>query len=576
MSGSQANFTPMTEPESPASVASSAGNRDCGPWARHQPVLSPIPSMAMSTVPDEEDSRGRPASRWWESSAGSTGASQRIERTKRESKFMGVHREALASLQWQEEPSPSMHGTPRTIGDYPPEKVGWHDGGQGSASTPRYFQSVAQTPDVNKMDVSRLVTLPPPYPRHYPAMSNNHPDLGSIRTELESLRELEELKTVKHEFNRKLSQRRERAAHEAADRRAQVHRNIQEQLSLGQMNFAQAAAAEEDFNVSEARNGQAAVRKDYDSFAPEVMTPLHAMISEKITRGNACIAQLCSRLRTSANNSSPNQPQEEGDEQPELLEKLNLLKWLLDAREALHKALDDLEGERNELYREVIIKPLRDVGDEAKLHGAQQFFDQDHQERKTAYEKHASKRYEEFASIIEKNVTRGVEEQLGAFWDIAPGLSSVVHNLPEDLGSPTFGLQIPPSEFDENPQFEQHPLQYLYMLLTHAEKSAYQFIESQVNLMCLLHEAHSGLMVIGIRLMESQRVQDGEERDQVGAEMSEVRRAEEQRLTVELKEKVETVESQWREGLGSSLEAVKERVREHLERTGGWEGALLE
>lgn len=583
MSGSQANFTPLTEPESPASIASSAGDpRDRGPWARHKPVLSPIPSMAMSTVPDEEEnSRGRPASRWWESSAGSTGASQRIERTKRESKFMGVSRETLATLQWQDEPSPSMHGgTPRTIAEYPVEKTGWHDdGGQGSSVTPRRVPvSVPPTPDPHKLDVSRLVTLPPPYPRHHPAMSNSHPDLASVRTVLDILRDVDEIKSRKDAFNVNLTERRERKAREASDRRAQMRRNIQEQLSLGQMTYAQAARAEEDFNAQEAQAAQTNARQEYDAYEPEVRGPLNALISEKITKGNACITQLCMGLKTSVDSPTPNEPQEEGDEQPELLEKLNLLKWLTEAREALYKALDDLEGDRNELYREVIVRPLRVANDEAKIQNANQFFDQDQQERKTTYEKAVNKRYEEFTHIIEKNVARGVEDHLGAFWDIAPGLSSVIEKVPEDL-SPTqadFELHVPPSEYHENPQYERHPLQYLWTLLTHAEKSAYQFIESQVNLLCLLHEAQNGLMTAGIRLMESQRVAEGEQRSIVHAEMDQVKEMEEQRLTDQLKEKVATVESQWREGLGSGLEGAKERVREYLYETGGWDDSLLE
>jgi hypothetical protein len=239
-------------------------------------------------------------------------------------------------------------------------------------------------------------------------MSNNHPDLASIRVVLDSLRELDEITMTKEAYRSRISERRDRKAREATERRSYMRHNIQEQLSLGQMSYAQAAAAEQDFNAAEARTAHTVVRQEYDAYQPDVMTPLHALVSEKITKSNACITQLCAGLRTSADSPSPNEPQEEGDEQPELLEKLNLLKWLVEAREALHKALDELEGERNELYREVIVKPLRDAGDEAKVHGAQQFFNQDIQERKTNFEKAVSKRYEEFAKIIEKNVTRGV------------------------------------------------------------------------------------------------------------------------------------------------------------------------
>ena len=494
---------------------------------------------------------------------------------------MGVSRETLATLQWEDEPSPSMHGgTPRALGEYPIEKTGWHDdGGPGSSVTPRRIPaSIPPTPDPHKLDVSRLITLPPPYPRHHPAMSNNHPDLASVRTVLDSLHEIADIKQIKEDFNARLTERRERKAREAAERRTQMRRNIQEQLSLGQMSYGQAARAEEDFNAQEAQAAGALARSEYDAHQPEVWNPLNAMISEKITKGNACIAQLCTGLKTSADSPTPNEPQEEGDEQPELLEKLNLLKWLTEARETLHKALDELEGDRNELYRGVIVNPLRVMGDEAKLKDAEGFFDRDTQDRKTNYDKAANKRYEEFAKIIERNVARGVEDHLSAFWDIAPGLSSVIQKVPEDL-SPSrsdFDLHVPPSEYEENPQYERHPLQYLYTLLTHTEKSAYQFIESQVNLFCLLHEAQNGLMVAGIRFLESQRVAEGEDWNTVHAEMSDVRKAEEMRLTGELKEKVETVESQWREGLGSGLEGVKERVRDYLYETGGWDDSLLE
>jgi len=253
---------------------------------------------------------------------------------------------------------------------------------------------------------------------------------------------------------------------------------------------------------------------------------------------------------------------------------LNLFKWLFEAREALHRELFDLEGERNERYREVIMMPFRSSGDEAKMRDAQQFFDKDRQDRKIAFEKSTHKRFEDFAKVIEENVTRGVEDQLSAFWDIAPGLLAVVQKVPYNLRD--CDIQIPPSEYGESPQYYTHPLQYLYSLVLHCEKSAYQFIESQINLMCLLHEAHTGVMVAGVRLLETQRCVEGEEWKEVAKEMGECKKAEEQRLTVELKDKVDTVESQWREGLGSGLNAVKERVEGFLVETGGWDEALLD
>jgi hypothetical protein len=597
---SRANFTPRTESESPSDGLSSAGARDGAAWPSYQPVLSPIPSMAMSSVHDEQLSRGRPSSRWWESSAGSqSGGSQRIERSKRESKYMGVPKEARFNLQYEDSQSPSLasNTTPRrsdqpSSSEYPPEKVGWHEEAEGqhdrqhSSSTPKYQQfwnySAPNTPDPHKLDVSRLITLPPPYPRHYPAMNNNHPDLASVRSNLRSLGNFEEVLSTKEEFRKKINQRREHEAEEAAIRQEEMRHNIQEQLQVGQMTYATAAAAEADFNANESRLKQQIIEREFNNFQPEVMSPLHALLSERITKATACITQLKAGLSNAARDPSQSQPQEEGDEQPELLEKLNLMKWLFEARENLHKELFELEGERNERYRAVVITPMREAGHDDKLANAESFFRKDREDRKLAFEKSRLKRCEEFASCIEEHISRGVEDQLNAFWDIAPGLLAVVQKVPEELtepnanGRPGFDIIIPPSEYDENPQYHEYPLQYLYSLLRHAEKSAYQFIESQTNLMCLQHEAMTGVVVAGIRLMESQRVEQGEDYAAVVEEMKQIRRAEEDRLTADLKEKVATVESQWQEALGSGLLACEERIERFLLERGGWDESLKE
>ncbi|QDS75183.1 hypothetical protein FKW77_008523 [Venturia effusa] len=588
----QTNLTPQTEPESPASLTSSVGGRD-NRWNRHRPQLSPILSMAQSTIADEQESRGRSASRWWESDSGSNGHGHRVERSRRESKYMGLHRDALTNLQWQDEPSPSARSlnTPRRDASgqlssgYLPEKTGWHEenslGSASSFQTPTHFQgSVPPTPDPRKLDVSRLVTLPPPYPRHYPAMHNSHPDLATMRNTLETLKDLHGIDETKEKFNSRMAQRRERSAKEAATRRSQMRQNIQEQLDLGQMSYASAAQAEQDFNTAEADRAQQAMKQEYDTFQPEVMRPAHALFSERITKATACITQIRSGLNSSAHDPSPNQPQEEGDEKPEILEKLNLLKWLYEARESLHKRLFDLEGEGNDRYKEVILTPMRHSPSpeaETKMRDAEIFFEQDARDRKTLFEKEVAKRAEEFLAVISENVTRGVEDQLNAFWDIAPGLKEVVQKVPYSLPAlAELEVQIPNREMEENPVYEQYPLQYVFSLLTHAEKSAYQFIESQVNQFCLLHEAQTGVMVARIRLLETQRIGEGEVEWSVGNEMGECRRIEEEKLSDELKEKVDTVESQWREGLGGSIATAKERIQDFLVEVGGWDEGLME
>ncbi|KAF2853178.1 hypothetical protein T440DRAFT_466166 [Plenodomus tracheiphilus IPT5] len=578
------NFTPHTEPASPSS-ASSQKARDAA-WANnYHPSLSPIPSMAMSTVPDEEGSRGRSASRWWESDGGSSGigGGRRLERSKRESKYMSLPKEARESLQW-------VGGDQNTLGqradssglqmygpnEYPPEKVGNHPElpSQLQPSYGYYPRSATATPDPHKPDVSRLVTLPPSYPRHHPAVNNSHPDLATIRSSLRTLADFVEVKSSKSKFATKIEERKEQESASLSDRRSQLRYNIQDNVRNGVMSFADAAKAEADFEAREHKRAQDVVQYIFDAFQAEVANPLHAMFCERITKATASMEHLKGRLSNEAQELNPNQMQEEGDEQPELLEMLTLLKWLFEAREQLHKEMFDLEDERNDLYRDIIVLPYVQQKNEQKVKEATSFFQRDAQDRKVTFEKGVQKRYEDLMNVIEQNVTRGVEAQLSAFWDIAPGLLAIVQQVPQRLQG--FEILVPPQEYEENPAYHDYPLQYLYTLLAHAGRSAYQFIESQINLLCLLHEVKTGLMTAGSRLLETQRLLEGEDLVGVDREMKAIRADEERRLTDDLKEKVGLVESQWNEALGQGMEDCKSRVKHHLTEQAGWDDTLSE
>lgn len=539
--------------------------------------------MAMSTIPDEEDSRGRSASRWWESDDGSQGVGgRRIERSKRESKYMGLVMETQESFHQdgQEQPTPKYRAGSSTrpaygVDEYPPEKVGSHDGkGKQPASYDYFPTPTPPAVDPHKLDVSRLVTLPPPYPRHHPAVNNNHPDLASIRTSLRTLSDLGDVKTTKASFEAKIEARKESESASLNDRRAQIRYNIQENLRNGQMSFQDAAKADAEFEAREHQRAQDVVQNIFDTFQAEVANTLHAMFCERVTKVTASIEQLKGRLSSEAQELNPNQTQEEGDEKPELLEMLTLLKWLFELREQLHKELFELENERNDLYRDIIVLPYVQAKNDQKVKEATDFFCRDAQDRKVTFEKELLKRYEEFLEVIERNVTRGVETQLSAFWDIAPGLLAIVQKVPYRLDG--FGILIPAQEYSENPAYHDFPLQYLYTLLAHAGRSAYQFIESQINLLCLLHEVKTAVMTAGSRLLETQRLLEGEDLASVDHEMKAIRADEEQRLTDDLKEKVGLVESQWDEALGQGLKECKTKVEEFLTEQGGWDDSLSE
>ncbi|KFZ12373.1 hypothetical protein V502_07115, partial [Pseudogymnoascus sp. VKM F-4520 (FW-2644)] len=133
--------------DSAPSSASSMGSAGPGSrpestwWTGYMPSLSPIPSMSASQAQEESSSRGRPSSRWWEvGQSGSGGSPTVLERSKRESKYMGMPKELRESLQWDGNTTPSQlpQSSPKAgpsnyasygADEYPPEKTGWHDEG---------------------------------------------------------------------------------------------------------------------------------------------------------------------------------------------------------------------------------------------------------------------------------------------------------------------------------------------------------------------------------------------------------------------------------------------------------------
>ena len=176
--------SPKYESPSSATTNSSTQQRpESAYWKDYVPVLSPIAaSMSIVTGQDELDSRGRAPSRWFEdqshSGDGPIGDAFRVlERSKRESKYMGLPREArnspalysnVASTstsmgQWQ--PPGAIRQPLYGPNQYPPEKTGLHD--EDTVMPPPLIlpqtpSSAPYTPDPRRLDISRLVTLPPP------------------------------------------------------------------------------------------------------------------------------------------------------------------------------------------------------------------------------------------------------------------------------------------------------------------------------------------------------------------------------------------------------------------------------
>jgi len=511
----------------------------------------------------------------------------RLERSKRESKYMGVPKELREKLQYDGDAisvvpdgnSGSAAGPSnyKSLGpdEYPQEKTGLHDQdptspplAQTPAKSPAPFSPQPITPNPKHLDVSRLVTLPPPYPRHHPAVNNNHPDLTSIRTTVRSLSDFTEIEATKSRFLQTSARIRGELEAATSKRRNSMRISIQREIESGNMTFADAAQVEADAKIAEREKTKEASKADFQSFQDQVVTPLNDLLQDRVNRATTLFEQLRSQLSVEAQQQDPNSTQEEGDEQPELLEKLTLLKWIFEAREQLHRELYDLLTDRNDRYKDMVIIPYSLAGNDAKVENAVKFFAADALQRKLKNEQDILKRTEDFMDVIEKNVRDGVEALLNAFWDIAPDLSRITDKVPADLTG--FQIQIPAAEYEENPSYFEFPMQYLYSLLGHCEKSTYQFIESQTNLLCLLHEVKSGVTIANCKLITTQRVAQGEGEEAVERELKEVERDEEMRLTDDLKEKVRCVEELWSSGLGTELKGVKERIVGFLVEQGGW------
>ncbi|KAL8830758.1 MAG: hypothetical protein Q9191_001258 [Dirinaria sp. TL-2023a] len=557
----QADSTVSSQKQSSPITVSSENSSHLGPepngWKEYVPCLSPIASMSVVTGQDEMDSRGRAPSRWWEDRSGESApgdAFNVLGRTKRESKYMGVSKEArdspaflgssiaaAASISDGLQDKPLQNHDFYAEHEYPPEKVGWHEEATSFSlptAHPSTPQSAPYTPDPRKLDVSRLVTLPPPYPRHYPAVNNSHPDLSDERAVVRSLNDFSEAIDMRKSYELKVTEKRQRAESWRKHHQSLHEQEMQFQMEHGEISQEEFDQAESEIERKIFQSEREIAQAEFDLFQSLVVSPLHALFSERIDKANSSLDKLSSRLFSDSQQHSPNLPQEEGDEHAELLEKLTQLKWLFEARENLHRETFNLLSERNDKYKAIVLLPYQQTKTLDKIAEAESFFTQDERERSLAFEQAAASRSDAFLAVVESNVVRGVEIQLSAFWDIAPSLLQILQRIPPGLGN--FEIHIPAAEYADNPTFYRHPMQYLYSLLTHAEKSSYQFIESQINLLCLLHEIRS------LALAARSKAEEGNAREDGSADKTVVwRETEEQALMDDLKEKVAVVEGQW-------------------------------
>lgn len=558
-------------------VSPSGNNPPNMNWSgNYMPSLSPILSMSVSENYENGSSRGRPPSRWWESD--SQGEASHLGRSKRESKYMGV-----TKTQWVEEDRPPVvYEEQGSVSEYPPEKTGWHDQSEPSL-TPQQFgfaiasnvgSSPSSTTNRDHLDVSRLVTMPPPYPRHHPAVNNKHPELTSIRTAVRALSQLDEVTKARERFTVESTKRREQFSKAATERRQALRTHLQNEINTGSLSYADAGTIDADEKANEIAKKKELEKSEYELFQNQVVLPLNELLTGRISRATELLDDLSLHLFDNGHIDA-DMPQEEGDDRPELLEKLTLLKWVFEAREGLHRAIYDLLSDRNGRYCEVVLTPYRLSGNTEKLQSAEAFFAEDSAKREYAFAHEVLERTRDFRGVVEKAVDHGVALQLSAFWDIAPPLCELLDSIPLDLEG--FNIRIPASEIEENPSYLEHPMQYLFSLMLHAEKSTYQFIESHTNLLCLLHEVKEAVVHAKGKVLETQTQDENGNpipKSDSKVRAQQMRHSEEHRLTEDLKEKVRLVQDQWNSSLGENMTLVKERLGEWLLQMGGWDESL--
>ncbi|RMD44161.1 hypothetical protein DV735_g1041, partial [Chaetothyriales sp. CBS 134920] len=533
-------------------------------WSQYQPALSPIASMSN----DEQSSRGRSSSRWWESQPGSQtdGPASKVRRSKRESKYMGLSA-TLMQMNMNESDTPKNLDFDRGAweSEYPDEKANPERFGFSDDTT----QSVVKQRRANVLDLSRFITLPPPYPRHYPAVNNAHPLLSNYRHCVRAMSDLSEIQARKSRHALSVQALRNQHNQRLSDGRAAFKNNIQVQIEEGTISYAEAAEAEEALRMEERKAEQATLKAEFDTLQDVVIGPLHQMLSDRVVQLSARIDELTEKLFIDAQQQNPDQPQQEGDDTPELLEYLTQLKWMFETREQIHKEIFDLLTERNEKYKAIVLLPYQQANNADKVRDTEAFFVRDNLDQAKTYCQESVNRHEQFFNIIEDNVARGVGLQSSAFWDLVPALLELLQQLPTDIAH-IHNIAIPDQEYLENPSYFRYPQQYLYTLLDHAEKSTYQFIESQINLHCLLHEVKTSVLLARCRLMDASehiRTQSSPST----SKMSEYRAKEEASLTIELKQKVSIIEEQWLDAIGSQLHDAQEQVKTYLEAEGALE-----
>lgn len=525
------------------------------------------PQSAMSAyesrVAEEESSRGRTSSRWWESSGdgGSCSISENLairsddndsacgtsypRRSRRLTKTPRQSLREIAELantprNSARVPNPNDPSGFMNSAAFPPDRKSHSDSRSRSrAPSTSRVRTRRRHNAKTSLDIAPLLTLLPSWPREYPAINNCHPRLDVFRDLVRTLNDLSPLTTLQTRFAESTGKSKEIFLEESERRRISQAERIQGLYSRGDLNYDEMERLNLDFEREEGKIHCESEEEDFKSFDAEVVTPAHRDLHERITAAGAAYADLVNLIKV----RKPMVSEEEG---PELLEYLTALKWIFDIRETLHQHVFEMLSQRNERYKSLIIAPLRHARDQGRLHSTTAFFAQDSATRLSEFNKSKVVRHEKFMEIIEEQVMLGVEEARSKFWETAPLVMECLEKIPVSLGEVV--PIVPPEESVKHPEWIEQPMRYLERKIAVTEGAMRGLgVEEGEGLLCLLHGVKSALARAKSAVMD-----DGGR--------------EERRLTEDLKEKVGMIEEEWREGLGMILERVRRNVGIEMER----------
>ncbi|KAL7266400.1 hypothetical protein RUND412_011055 [Rhizina undulata] len=498
-------------------------------------------------IRDEESSRGRPSSRWWEASNEGASISDHVVRSDGMGDDEFRHRYSRTPRASLREIAEHVAAAPRNgnngtgnqndpasylgSAEYPPDRKSMSRSRSRPATIQRSATATAQRTRVRtSLDIAPLLTLVPG-PKEYPAVNNAHPTLAVFRNLVRTLNDLTPMTTLKSNFTTNSNAAKESASLESLKRRNAHLESVSRLLREGKIGYDQLNALNSRLECRENEFLLQVLRREFEQYQKEVVDPAHTDLTERINAASAAYADLEREIVESQRN--PPRREQEGEEVPELLEKLTCLKWLFEVREQLHREIFELLSDRNSRYRTLVLTPHFQAQQAEKIREKSLLLDRESAGFKLTTARESLKRYKAFLNTIEANVTKGVEAQMSSFWDMAPLLSECCEKIPNDLTNVV--PLVPPEEFHDNPQWLRQPLGYLEAKLSAAEKGSWGFVEVQTNLLCLLHEVKTACAGARWRLVEAEGDVEGREDAGFKEECDRGRQEEEGKLTEDLK-----------------------------------------